>query len=300
MDLQNVAAVNGGSEQQIIGFLCWYSVGDALYEREELKNLMLMNGIDVDYMPNKIRSADAFRRATKAIETKKVPTKEEGVYQNFIVRNVASDKTIIQRNIVVETVDTKGKRLDYNEKAALLMFKREQEEVVYAALEQRGMAEELAQKACKLYQHFLTHHNGQAVRASVIDILKSMSPTPVRPSGGVYFVPAKHELKLHALISFLRQLETGEGYMIPLINTDENKDMVRTKLMEHLKNTLNNCSDVLKQEDVPSGQLNILIEDAKRVVADFKDYREILSDTVADMESYVDLIRRQVQLLIEK
>lgn len=303
MDLSRVAAVetgDNGSNDQIIGHLCWYSIGEANYDREELRKSLLQNGFEEDDLPNEIRASDAFRRATKDIETKRVETKLEGVYKNYIVRNVTSNEQFIQRNIVEETVDSKGQKLSYKENEAILLFNRNNENISKAIITEGGMAEELAEEACKLYELYRTCHNGQAVRYMANDILKTMSPTPVRPSGGVYFVPAKHENKLHRLVSLLNSLEKGEAFMIPLIRTDENQDMLQRKVLEHLHSTLTSCQDLAKQEKVPAAQFKMLANDAKRVLKDMADYREIVGEAISKMEDYQLLIKGAIQALLDK
>ncbi|MCM3454782.1 hypothetical protein M3685_12705 [Heyndrickxia oleronia] len=103
MNLEKVAAINEDSNvKSIIGYLCWYSVGEGNYDRNNLRKLLLQNGFEESDLPNEIRSADAFRRATKDIETKRVETDIKGIYRNYIVRNVCTNEEIIQRNIVEE------------------------------------------------------------------------------------------------------------------------------------------------------------------------------------------------------
>ncbi|GIN41540.1 hypothetical protein M3589_24040 [Heyndrickxia oleronia] len=301
MNLEKVAAINEDSNvKSIIGYLCWYSVGESNYDRNNLRKLLLLNGFEESDLPNEIRSADAFRRATKDIETKRVETDTKGIYRNYIVRNVCTNEEIIQRNIVEETIDSKGQKLSYKQNEAILIFNRKAETISTAIVEQGGMAEDLAEEACKLFELYKTCHNGQAIRMSSTDILKTMSPTPVRPSGGVYFIPAKYENKLRRLVNFLNSLEKGEGFMIPLIQTDENKDMLQRKVLEHLQSTLVSCQELAKQDNVPTAQLKILANEAKRVVSDLADYREIVTDAIDKMESYQELIKNAFEILLDK
>lgn len=300
MDLNQIAAIKNGEKEQIIGHLCWYSVSEDNYERNDLRKALIQNGFGEGDLPNEIRSSDAFRRATKDIETKRVKTNKKGVYKNYIVRNVCTNEQIIQRNIVEETVDSKGQKLSYQENEAILLFNRNTESIRRAVINPGGMAEELAEEACKLFALYKTCHNGQAVRYMANDILKMMSPTPVRPSGGVYFVPAKHENKLGKLVSLLNSLNKCEAFMIPLIKTDENQDMLQRKLFEHLHSTLTNCQELVKQEEVPAIQFKTLAKEAKRVITDLEDYREIVGKVLTKMESYQSLIKGAISILLDK
>lgn len=300
MDLNQVAAIKNGEKEQIIGHLCWYSVSEGNYERNDLRKALIQNGFGEGDLPNEIRSSDAFRRATKDIETKRVKTNKEGVYKNYIVRNVCTNEQIIQRNIVEETVDSKGQKLSYQENEAILLFNRNTESIRRAVINPGGMAEELAEEACKLFALYKTCHNGQAVRYMANDIIKTMSPTPVRPSGGVYFVPAKHENKLGKLVSLLNSLNKCEAFMIPLIKTDENQDMLQRKLLEHLHSTLTSCQELAKHEEVPAIQFKTLAKEAKRVITDLEDYREIVGKALTKMESYQSLIKGAISILLDK
>ncbi|MCF6095084.1 hypothetical protein L1765_14060 [Microaerobacter geothermalis] len=296
IDLKGVAGIVDGGNQTKIGDLMWFTVSEALFSRDTLKEKLVSSGLGGEWLPNEIRLSDAFRRATKAVETKKF-SGVEGVYHNYLIREVASDSTMIQRNVVCEEVDTKGKRLSYNERAAIIILDKKFGSVTTSASD--PVAQELVEEVKRLFQIFRNHYSSQAVRQMVQSILRSMSPTPVRPSGGVYFVPRVHQNRLESLCRFLSSLDSCEGFKVPLINTAENKDMVRQKLLEHLKNVLDNCHHGLKN-DLSKGQIKPLIEDAKNVVNGFRDYENIIDSDIEMMKSHVELIQQQIQLMVEK
>lgn len=301
MEMTYVAAINEERESKdVLGYLCWYSVGEDLYEREQLKKKFRKAGLPESYLPNPIRATDAFKRATKSIERLNIQT-DEGVSENYLVRNVLTNSKIVQRNLVKEIRDPKGKRLIYDAAVAEFVLHREDETfVIQKRPNGNGLAEELVEEAEKLYQLYLSHHNASAVRRAILAILKSMSPTPVRPSGGVYFVPAKHYSKLSSMIQFLKSLDRGEGIMIPLIDTRENRDMIKEKLLDHLKQTLMNCHVLLRNPKAQKVQIQTMIEDARQIIKDFNEYREIITGSMEEMENQIELIKQQIQLLLEK
>lgn len=294
-----VSAITGDPSKPI-GFLTWYSVGDDLYNREDLRKLLIQNNLEESFLPNPIRPGDAFRRATKAVETKRYREEETAEeYRNFIIRDVVSTGEKLQRNIVIETVNQKGERLDYNSEGAKLYFDRKNDQFTYSSTD--PYAEELAQEAQKYYESYLTHHNGASVRASVVQMLNTLSPTPVRPSGGVYFVPVQHEAKLRNIVSFLMGLPRGEGQLTALVNDETNQVMIRGKVQENLDKVLGQCRYILKPESESSKtQVKTVIEDARRIVSQFKDYRELLTDTVVDLESSVELVRQAITAVLQK
>jgi len=299
--IENVAAVTEAKDNQaIIGYLTWYSVGDALYDREILRKKLLAAGIDESYLPKEIRPSDAYRRATKAIETKRYRENESSkVYKNYIIRDVVTTGEKLQRNIVVETVNQEGERLDYEPEGAKMFFDKKSNQFTFDA--QETHAEELAEEAQKQFELFLKAHNGATVRGSIVHFMNNLSPTPVRPSGGVYFVPQKYEHLLRNLVTYVSSLEKGEAHLIPLINDDENRSLVRNKVKDHLEKIIQQCRIAIKDDGgLQKGQVRALIDEAKRTVVQFKDYKELLSDTIADLDSSVSIVRSSINLLLQK
>ncbi len=298
--LEGISAVQSDSNSSIIGYLTWYSIGDDLYNRESLRKELLRNGIEEEYLPNPIRPTDAFRRATKAIETKRFREEEAAKeYKNYIIRDVVSNGSKLQRNIVVETVNQAGERLDYNSEGAKLFFDKKMEQFTFAANDE--MAEELAEEAQKHYECFLNHHNGASVRGGVVHYLNQLSPTPVRPSGGVYFVPVQHSDKLRNLVNFVSNLPRGESHMIPLVNDEDNRQMVKDKVKDNLEKILDQCRYALQEDNkLQKAQVRNIIEEARRIVKQFKDYRVLLNDTITDLESSVDLVSQSITMVLQK
>lgn len=300
--LSTVAAVkNTAGETPILGYLTWYSVGEAPYYRTELRKKLLLNGIEERFLPKEIRPSDAFRRATKAIQTKRFREVESNKeYKNYIIRTVVSKGERLQKNIVIETVNQEGEMLDYNSEGAKLYFDKKNNQFNYVSYDQH--AEDLAEEALKLFELFSKAHNGATVRGSVVNYMNTLSPTPVRPSGGVYFIPVKYEEKLRKLVNYVSSLEKGESHMIPLINDDENKQMIRNKVKDHLDKIISQCRAAIADDEgkFQKGQITTLIDEARRTVAQFKDYKELLADTIVDLESSVELVRNSINAIMQK
>ena len=83
INLENMTAVQNENQEGILGHLMWCSVGKQLIKTDELTNKLIQSGLEEVWMPNIIRPADAFRRATKEIEIRKA-TANAGVFENYI------------------------------------------------------------------------------------------------------------------------------------------------------------------------------------------------------------------------
>lgn len=295
--LENMAAVQNPQSGAHIGHLFWYSIGDDLYGRDLLEQTLVQVGLPLSFMPNEIRSVDAFRRATKEVECSLNPS--NGVSENYIVRDVYSDTHVAIRHIVKETVDSKGKRLSYNENEAILTLDKKAEVIRFTG-DSCSYAWKLCAEARRLFDLFKDNHNGQAVRFMVQGILKTLSPTPVRPSGGVYFVPAVHDKTLAKLVAFSSSFPKGEGFKIPVVNTAESVQMVERKVADHLDGILGQCRQAAADSGLSKGRLAELIEETKGVITGYRDYESIISRQKEGLETRIQLIRDAMSLLLEK
>jgi hypothetical protein len=296
VQLERLAAVQKENHEGVIGNLVWWSIQNHHITRDQLKQKLVESGLGEGWLPNEIRPADAFRRATKEVECRKKETSKPGVFKNYLVREVYYDKKMVQRNIVIETVDQNGRRLDYEGQAAILILDKEADQLKIGVI--LPEVEELVKEAGNLYDLYKSHYPAQAVRVMVSNILKSMSPTPVRPSGGVYFVPQNFQSELTKLIRFVNSLKKAEAYKIPLIDTMDNRNLINKKLREHLEGILHQCQTAL-QSDLKKSQVKETIEEAKRVISDFRQYRSIVTDDIDRLESHIEEIRKSVALMVE-
>jgi hypothetical protein len=301
VNLRNLAAIKTDEqdEQNVLGNLVWYTITEQLVARDVLARKLQNAGIDEGFMPPKIRLPGAFRRATAAVERKKEIGFKEGVTENYLVREVSCDSEHILRKIVRETKDAEDKSLDYHSNVSNITLDKTTGTISWES--EFGIPREMCQEAERLFSVYQIHHDSRCIRAMVYKILASMAPTPVRPSGGIYFVPYKYEADLKKLVSFLQSLEgNSEGFQIPLINTTENKDMIRTKLNNHIRQTLNNLAFGLRDPSLTKGKANPLLSDAKSVLDNFVLYQETLSDELSDMKTMIGLIKRQMLTIVDK
>lgn len=292
VNLNDMTAVKDAQNNDILGHLMWFSVGKQLVKSDELRNHLVNSGLDETFMPNPIRSTDAFRRATKEIETKKATT-QTGVFENYLIREVFSDRDQVQRNIVVETVDQSGKKLDYESNSGIVTLNKKNDTLTFVSSD--DITKELCEEAEKNFNVYKDHYSAQQVRVMVNKILQSLSPTPVRPNGGIYFVPDSHTEQLKKLVSFTSALENSEGFKIPVVNTFDNKKMVNQKLNDHLDSILLECKS---SKNLKKGQIKEIINSARSVVEDYKNYKGIVAGETSDFEDKVLLIRSEISKMI--
>jgi hypothetical protein len=291
-----VATKQEGGNQ--LGYIFWYSVtSDVEVTRIELQQHFNNIGIDEAWLPNEIRPSDAFRRATKEVQRKKVPTSDPNIFQNFLIREVYSDNKVVQRNIVIETVDQSGKRLNYDSKATVMTLNKENNDFQISA--DNSTARELAMEAKQRFQKYIDYYSAQQLRVMISKYLSSLAPTSVRPNGGVYFIPQSYATELKKLQLLCRTLQS-EGVAIPLHDTSDNKNLVLSKLENELKETLSRCKEMSRTDSLRKQSYKDSIEEARRVVKTFQEYKNHLSLDLNNLESMINDLRLTAVVLTQK
>lgn len=293
LNIENITAVQGVETNSVLGHLFWFSVGKQLIKVNDLENRLNNSGLPSDWMPNPIRVVDAFRRATKESETKRA-TDKSGVFKNYLIREVFSDDDFIQRNIVIETVDQSGKRLNYESEAGIVRLDKKNKSIISATDDDtvRGIIEDDIENKFRLYRDY---YSAQHLRVMVNRILQSLAPTPVRQNGGIYFVPEGHSDGLSKLVKFISSLENSEGFMIPVVDTYDSRNMVNKKLHDHIEGILNECKN---SEGLRKGQIKAIVDEANAVISNYRSYREIVHEEKNALESKLSAIREEVAKMV--
>ena len=76
--------------------------------------------------------------------------------------------------------------------------------------------------------------------------------------------------------------------------------MVKLKVKQHLKGTLNDLANALKNPKIDKTNANIFLEQARFTLNNFRDYQETLNDELEDMNSTIYLIQRQMMALLNR
>ncbi|MFF5996518.1 DUF6744 family protein [Lysinibacillus sp. KU-BSD001] len=294
---QVVAKTEG---QGSIGHLFWYSIQHVKISREELEQKMQTFQIDTKYLPNPIRPADAFRRATQELKRTKVPTMQRDVYLNYLTREVMTDTQFTQRNVVVESVDRAGKKLAYETEAVKLVLRKSDNTVSVDATTTDRIAIQLAEEAKERYEQYKSLYDSQNIRQFVGRILEHMATTSVRPSGGIYFVPYTYDQQLLALSELINDLSESTATCIPLFDIKSSHELVNRQITEDIKKALLSCESIVHKPGVTKSALKEAMTNAKKVAQTYNEYKAILELQTDVLDSKVDDLRLQVMGVLNK
>lgn len=293
-ELKDIVATTE-EQSEFLGHIFWFSVsGKIMIESKELEEMLTDSGVGKEWMPNPIRPADAFRRATREVQKLKRPTSTAGVFENFLLREVYSDDDIVQRNIVIERVDQKDKKLGYETESAILTLDRENVTLSFETNDERLKG--LCLEAKKKFDLYKSHYSGQHVRVMINRILKSLAPTPLRKNGTIYFVPRSKDVELGNLVNFIQSLEESEGYQVPVVDSEKNEQMVSQNLKNHLTRLKEQCKN---SEGLKKGQLKALIEETNEAIQNYREYKELVTSEQESIENEVLSLRSEVMHVVK-
>ncbi|WP_193065141.1 DUF6744 family protein [Oceanobacillus oncorhynchi] len=291
VNIKNLTVINNEHEP-FLGYLTWYSIGKQLINVTELEDKLVSVGLEKEWMPNRIRSSDAFRRATKELE-QRTSNPRMDVYQNILVREVYRTNKEVQRNLVVETVDRNGKRLSYDSKGAVILLDKKNHTISFTAFS--PMTNELCLQTEKKFNLYRNHFSSQQLRVMVQKIIQSLAPTPVRNSGGIWFVPFTKRKELTRLINFINSLDNSEGYQVPVINSNDNRKMVRTKLNDYFLSIL---EEYRNKTNLRKGEMKELISQTKKCIEDYQYYNNIATDRTKQVEQIIIALQKEVSNIL--
>jgi len=196
-------------------------------------------------------------------------------------------------------VDSENKRLEYESNAVRFTLDKKVGTVAFRK-NQAGISAKVDQVLVD-YDIFKSHHDSRAIRSMIYNILSSLAPVSVRPSGGIYFIPIQHEETLRKLVDFISLLVgESEGWMIPVIDRNDMRDMVKEKLSDQLKTTIRSLKKSITDDNASVGKINNSIDDAKQIIRNFGSYQETLGSELEDMYELTNLIKLQVRKLADK
>lgn len=281
---------------RFLGKLCWFTIhGDIDVDKDRLEEIFVQTGMDLKYLPPAIRPVDVFRRATSQVEKYNIPYQKN--YLNILVREVKNDKDQVVRQLVLEEVDSQNVRLSYTT-AASLFFDRNTNTITPEFMNNHAAVTQAVYEAIGIYNSSLDRYQGIHIRRMVGDILKTMKPTSVRPSGGVFFVPAAYDEDLNKLQEVVRALKS-EFFNMPVVDTVDTREMICDKLHQQINATLTTLAETLKDKDITNKKVTSLAVEAKELLDQVKEYENLLQQDLSGLKNKIDIVKMQMAALLE-
>jgi hypothetical protein len=279
----------GIPDDQLLGFISWYTITDPKKTLEEVVELITTLDLDPYIIPNAPRLGDAFKRACRYSEKKGIPIPLTTNTANVLIRPVSTTAEEVERHMVLEEVDAKGKRLNYTV-VAHLKFNRTNN---VFSIDERKLPIEIANIVQAAIGQFNANFadaakyiDSQVLRRMIRDQLDLMSAIGVRRQGSVYFYPVAQKAKGEALEEFCKGL--GDGctfHNLPLVNTGKQREMIRYAFESEVH-------DMAQQAIL---ELNTKMDQQTEITSRaWAEYRKKLSDLQLRMTEYGALVETEL------
>lgn len=287
-----------------LGSLCWYTIRDQEIARDDITQKLVAAGLDAAFTPRRTAPSDAFRRAVRDSEYRKVPL-FGGSFANLLLRYVGYSKDELVCHVVREVVDADNKRLSYQQVTEVGLDRRDNH--IYRKDLRNGFFFEepdIATAVAERYDRYLDSYNGSHLRIIVHDVLRTLNPIAVRPTGGVYFVPEEGEATLRKLQAFVKSLG-GESdmWIMPVLDNQDARMVVRSTLDAEVSSTSSQVIDDLKRMLQRKGEVSEA--DQRRALMELHRlqdlttrYEGLLQDKLLDAQSRLDVAILQVKNLL--
>lgn len=314
-----VAADNAGDSA--LGHLIWFSIGDMEITREEIEKLANDANLPDRFLPSSIRTVDAFRRATSEVGGVLLNGTDKST-ETLLVREVSSDKEGVIRHLIKETADKKRKQLTYDH-CGSLKYDRDNEYMLATSYVDEAVP--AVEKAKTLFHKYRNYYTSDHIRRMVKTVLYDSQSVALRPSGAIYFVPRKHETKIHALRDFMKCLPGNtEIHLMPVVDMDEQREMLEEKLRSHitaevsrigaalggkpeiltvkqgLKRLAGSFADTLKSSAVSKNVANNAIVQLQSLNVQVREYEGLLETNLSEVRSTLELLRNQVRVILDR
>ncbi len=279
-----------------LGSLLYYSLSDMKIKEQELFDLFKQNQLPVDYI-RKISAPDAFRRASSSVKNTTLyitdSTTGETMKTKIEVDEVKSDDSGIKRIIGIKAVNEKNEEISYVPVASVEFFRKN--EVVSTYVDSSYATNQdicdLCDEIENKYAEWSVYHTKDTIRNTILRIINDTHPVSLTPTGLCKFVPRSHTDLLYSLKETLTDMEQycqnpGDHNfieIIPVINTEEQQDLIKDASTRELKEELfgftQELKDVLQaRQTLPARTVSSYLERFKTLSEKVNDYESLLGN----------------------
>lgn len=230
------------TEDGVLGYSVWYTFSRTIIHKDTVKEWFNRHGLS-EFTPGDPDHRDAFKRICSEYREKKIGT--VGNTEVFLlIRPV--DKAGNVRKLVIER-RSEGKRLSYDvvgEIEYLKDDKRNTGEIRHNLEVSNPDVEKVVEEIKKRWDKEKDCYTEEHLRRALLKIIDRSGKVRLKPSGGIYFVPAEDFTYIEKFAKIVEEIKkeypdnNTEIWYAPIINTDYYRDMVKTKVEDSLQNTL--------------------------------------------------------------
>lgn len=291
----------GLSDDMILGHIAWYTITKPRVTHEQLEEMVSDLAISKSVLPNAPRMGDAFKRACRYSERKKVPIPGTETFANFLIRKVTQNADEVVRDLVLEIVDEEGKRLEYHI-VAQLTFDRNKSSLLVSQKHVDDALKTLVQETLKMFtdnfDKAAKYLDAQVLRLMIRQQLDLMAATSVRAQGSVYFIPIKSKEQTEALETLCNRLGSGSAFhSLPLVDTSKQREMVKAAFEQEVHDQASQLISELASKRRQGTQITARAWEKYR--EEFKKLKKNANAYAGIVDEELDKVKIEIQSLDE-
>jgi hypothetical protein len=293
-----------GDRDLFLGELVWFSVGEAASIRHDVLLAELTTLKLESFCPRIPRDDDVFRRTCSQHQRKRVPTALDGVFENYLIRDVKRGAGQVVKHIVVEQVDGANKRLDYTPAISLTFdSKTGKIEVDVLSATPDAQVMNVAQLILQDFEREKGMVNSYGVRDLFRSILSMTGATSVRPGGGVYFVMQAKVEFVDALETLATKVSYVEVTSVPLVDDRKQREMVR-KAVEaettgEIDKMLAEIDEVMSGPEITSDRFMAMSTRMRDMRSRTQEYAELLDEELGNTDFRLKVLETKMRQLYD-
>ena len=298
-------------EEILLGNLLFYNLTDMIISENKLTDLFIANNLPEKYI-RKISHADAFRRATSSIKNMKVEYLDDNgdIFEGRInVDEVVNDKMYVKRIVGVRVLNDQLEEVSYTQLGSI-SYDRANDKCVYN-IDTYGAihVNDTSNLFLQMDNNYCTwsqYHNHDTIKNMINHIVDDMHPIALMPTGICKFIPKTSKDTLYGLKGLLNDLSSyhvnntnGENTVeiIPILDTQEHRDLVNKMYEQEIKETLYNYS--MELTNIIKNKQTISSRQAATYLERYKELKEKVDDYQGLLGTYTQNIQDQLVMAIQ-
>jgi len=302
---EHVKRVNLADKSVLLGRLCWYTVSQTL----KVSHADVVNGLNTVGLSSTIppypKDFDVFRRVASNAARKKIPTSNVNVFENYLVEDFGGrGENVICRRIVRQTVDRKGRKLDYVQLRDIEFHKNTTAIVVKDLPDNVNgnlKVDEITEEIRSEFAAWKDSLNAYAIREFIRKRVLDFGATLVREGGAVYFITEDQAVKMESLETFVNALPGTEStfHSLPLIDDKKQRQMVRkafeAETCDAVDEIMAEITEIQRTgKQISSDRYAKLVTDYQRLTARTVEYEELLETGLGEAKSRMSLFETAI------
>ena len=247
---------------EILGLAVWWTIHGGRWSYEGITRKLTQVGLDSEYVQEETPRAvfsDAVKTASDQVD-------------GCIFRKILDDPDRVVMKLIDERVNRETVKVRFDQHTTVALDKDK---------ETFGGEGPMADAVHRLFESYHGTVPDPKVRHAVCNILRDHRAITLRPSGGIYFLPAEKAEVVKAVQAFLRDMKIGELYILRI----PNGVIERANTMESVSEDMTGRLDRLSKEvDLVNSRLSSLADkkaEAEEVKKLFDYYVKVLDGSEA-------------------